>query len=244
MKLNRLPVLIRTEVTAAAKSANLPAVYSRALVALEEAVSELSFDKLKHVDISAEGLAVWAKAHQDEKLTKTARELKFRARRTANYIAEQLVKQRRASFVARGGIFCGRGKNGIPTGEPEGGGVQGVLKDAGYNLGEVKHIQAAARAPDETRFAQLSGRNLLIAAAGLGRKNKTRSDIFIATFRTSNNPLRYASWFRSNNARGIARRFDSAVEISIVRRDIELMRAWCEEFLKNLPRNISKGKTK
>ena len=241
MKLNRLPVLIRTEVTAAAKSANLPAVYSRALVALEEAVEELSFSKLKQVEVSAEGLAAWAKAHQDEKLTKTARELKFRARRTANYIAEKLAAKRKAEFTARGGRLLNNGN--IPATEPEKGGVTGVLEQAGYGVGEIRAIRHAAAVPDEPHFARMNTFNLEKAARGRGHVRSTLSDVYIAMFRNSNSPLRNNSWLRDNSARGLARQLTNPKEIEKSKQVVTLMHAWCEEFLKNLPRNVSKGKT-
>lgn len=245
MKLNRLPVLIRTEVTAAAKSASLPAVYSRALVALEEAVEELSFAKLKTVEISAEGLAAWAKAHQDEKLSKTARELKFRTRRTANYIAEKLVDQRRAAFVSRGGVLLNSGNNGkvVPGNEPEAGSIGSILREVGYKQGEVVNIQRAARVPDEPQFAHMSGLQLSQSLRGKGKRKLARSDVYYATFiKSSGTPLAYASWFRNNNARGIARQITDPTEIEKARQIITLTKAWCDEFLKNLPRNVSKAK--
>jgi len=227
-------------VTAAAKSASLPAVYSRALVALEEAISELSFDKLKQVEISAEGLAAWAKAHQDTKLTKTVRELKFRARRTANYIAEQLVKQRRAAFIARGGVTR---KGNVPLGEPERANIKELLHEAGYSAGEVHNIRNAGYAPDNC--AQMNGVELASAARGKKPRSQlqnTVSDIYRVAFMGSNSPLTDKSWFRQNSARGIARRLTSSIDIEKSKQTITLIHAWCEEFLKNLPRAVSKAK--
>lgn len=238
MKLNRLPVLIRTEVTAAAKGANLPAVYSRALVVLEEAVNELSFAKLKQVDISVEGLAAWAKAHQDEQLTKTARELKFRARRTANYIAEQLVKQRKAAFVARGGVLYNT--RFIPISEPESGGTVAVLQEAGYTQHEATLIQIVGRASDDK--SQLNDNQILSAMRGTGRKKVTLSAVFRTTFSENNAPLYRSSWFRNNSARGIARRLEGEIEIAKAKQIVTLTHAWCDEFLKNLPKTVSKAK--
>jgi hypothetical protein len=232
MKLNKLPVLIRTEVTAAAKSASLPAVYSRALIALEEAVSELSFDKLKQVEISAEGLAAWAKAHQDEKLTKTARELKFRTRRTAFYIAEQLSNQRRATFV--------RGPGGRPPGPFT------VLKEAGYAKGESSIICAAGRLPDTNKTAILSNANLRTKARGLGDKRRHQSEVYETVFgrdyKGKRSPLGWVKWFRENSARGVARKLNDPTEITKAKQTVTLIYAWCEEFLKNLPRTVSKAK--
>lgn len=240
MNLNRLPVLIRTEVTAAAKGASLPAVYSRALAVLEEAVSELSFAKLKNVEVSAVGLAAWAKAHQDTRLSETARELKFRARRTANYIAEQLVKQRRAAFIARGGSFLSNSL--IPSKEPESGGVCDILQEAGYKHKEVDNIRRAARAPDEPVFAQMNDNQLALATRGAGTRRKIATPIYFATFTDQHSPLSRASWLRDNNARGIARQLSDQTEIYKARQTVTLLRAWCDEFLKNLPRPVSKGK--
>lgn len=245
MKLNRLPVLIRTEVTAAAKSASLPAVYSRALVVLEEAVNELSFAKLKQVDISVEGLAAWAKAHQDEQLTKTARELKFRARRTANYIAEQLVKQRKDAFVARGGRLI-NGNHGaaqhVPVGEPESGGIHETLIHAGYKPSEVNTIRYVARAPDDLHHAQLPGTRLRDAVRGKSGY-KTYSKVYYEMFSSpAGSPLKLTSWFRNNNARGLARQLTDPLENAKARQSVALMRAWCEEFLSNLPKTVSKAK--
>jgi hypothetical protein len=241
MKLNRLPVLIRTEVTEAAKSASLPAVYSRALQVLEEAVEELSFSKLKTVEISAEGLAAWAKAHQDEKLTKTARELKFRARRTANYIAEKLVAQRRAAFIARGGSPK-RGNGGIPASAPESGGVRRVLTDAGYPTGEIRQIQTAARLPDTSESAQMPLVHALAAVRGKGRQKAVRSDLYMSVFRSPHSPFIHMHWIRENRASSLAKTFSSPKEIDKAKQYVTLMHAWCGEFLKNLPRNVSKAK--
>jgi hypothetical protein len=216
MNLNKLPVLVRTEVTAAAKGASLPAVYSRALAALDEAVSELSFAKLKTVEISVEGLAAWAKAHQDSKLSETARELKFRARRTANYIAEQLVKQRNK------------------------GSRMDVLKEAGYSKTESLYIHASARVEDTHQNAHLSGEKLMRIKTG--KRTSSMSDVYTAAF-GYNTPLSRVEWFRQNSARGIARRLTTDKEIAKAKQSVTLMRAWCEEFLKNLPRTVSKGKT-
>lgn len=239
MKLNRLPVLIRTEVTAAAaKGVNLPAVYSRALAVLEEAVNELSFAKLKTIEVSIEGLAAWAKATQDEKMTKTTRELKFRSRRTASYIAEQLVKRRKAAFIASGNPRTHNG--GIPS--TVRGSVESVLKEVGYNTAERQVINAAGRAPDNAYFAQLSAKQLQLAVRGTGRRPCKVSDVYRTTFSDNTTPLRNDSWFRRNNARGIARRLTTPTEITKARQRVVLIHAWCEEFLKNLPRTVSKAK--
>jgi hypothetical protein len=235
MNLNKLPVLIRTEITAAAKSASLPAVYSRALVALEEAVEELSFAKLRTVEISAEGLAAWAKAHQDEKLTKTARELKFRARRTANYIAEQLVKRRREEFISKGGVYE-RGRSG--TG---GGGLKSTLKEAGYSAAEANAIRWSSKLPDTPDSAQL-GYNQMAEQLRGKCGWRVKSPVYNSVFGESSSPLSRLYWFRNNNARGIARQLTSASEITLARQKAEIVRAWCDEFLKNLPRNVSKAK--
>jgi hypothetical protein len=244
MNLNKLPVLIRTEVTAAAKSASLPAVYSRALQVLEEAVEELSFAKLKTVEVSAEGLAAWAKAHQDEKLTKTARELKFRARRTANYIAEKLAAQRKAAFVSRGGVLRRGGSYGfcVPSGEPESGGPTDILHKAGYKGAEVLAIQMAAKLPDTPASAQLGHCGMRAAVRGKGRNRSIASSVYYEAFTTTNAPLRNKPWFRNNSARGIARKLDQPIEIEKARATVILVHAWCDEFLKNLPRNVSKAK--
>lgn len=235
MKLNRLPVLIRTEVTAAAKGASLPAVYSRALVALEEAVEELSFAKLKTVEISAEGLAAWAKAHQDEKLTKTARELKNRARRVALYIAEKLHQKRKAEFLAKGGST-----NPASLG-PAGINRQTVLDSAGYARGEQRVINAMGVLPDTPEMNSLGTRAIIDITRGMVRGSRTYSDTYFQAFRTSG-PLSRVSWFRDNNARGIARQLVNPIEVEKARAATTLMRAWCEEFLKNLPKTVSKAK--
>lgn len=240
MKLNRLPVLIRTEVTAAAaKGVNLPAVYSRALVALEEAVNELSFSKLKTVEVSVEGLAAWAKAHQDEKLSKTARELKFRARRTANYIAEQLVKQRKAAFIARGGKLVRGGR--APSGERIG--IRLVLTDAGYGSNEIENIRSASAVPDTPDFAQKTPTALREAARGNGRFRKWNlgSSVYRGAFHMANSPLSRCAWFRENRARSLALQINDD-EIAKARNTVTLVKAWCEEFLKNLPRHVSQAK--
>jgi hypothetical protein len=243
MNLNKLPVLIRTEVTTAdARGVNLPAVYSRALVVLEEAVEELSFSKLKAVEVSVEGLAAWAKATQDTTLTKQARELKFRARRTAFYIAEKLVAQRKQEFVARGGKLT-RGKMSVPQGEPEAGNLQSVLKDAGYRGGEIDQIRAAHKAADSPESAQLSLSALKQSTRGKGPgRFKASSSVYFAMFCNSSSPLKQRSWYRHNNARGLARRFSDEREVTEAREHVEFMRAWCDEFLKNLPRTVSKAK--
>jgi hypothetical protein len=231
MNLSKLPVLIRTEVSEAAKSAGLPAVYSRALVALEEAVTELSFDKLKQIDVSAEGLAAWAKAHQDTKMSKTARELKYRARRAALYIAEKLSAKRKAEFVRPKGF----------RGHPPGVGIQPILREAGYNRTEVGILNAVRNLPDTPEIAQLKDAAIKEVSRGKGRL-RASSDFYHAVFSLPHSPFIRARWCRENNARGIARQLTDPAEIQKAKEKVTLVRAWCDEFLKNLPRTVSKAK--
>lgn len=242
MKLNKLPVLVRTEVTAAAaRGVSMPEVYNRALVVLDECIEELSFAKLKTVEISVEGLAAWAKATADVKLTEKARELKFRARRTANYIAERLVKQRRAAFVARGGVTEG---GNVPRGEPEEGGITSVLRGAGYPSTECIKIRDASAVPDEPKFAQMNSFQLRREARALrGNTRGGRSAVYSFTFSFPGTPFVHLHWFRNNGARGLARQLTDPAEAEKAREKTTLVRAWCDEFLKSLPRNVSKGKT-
>jgi hypothetical protein len=218
MKLNKLPVLIRTEVTEAVKKADLPAIYSRALVALETAVSELSFGKLKQLEISVEGLATWAKAHQDDKMSATARELRYRSRRVAIYIAKRL-----ANLRARKG-------------------VQPVLLEAGYSLSEIRTITALDMLPDTPNTANMNVSQIKIAAIGKGNHTRSTSEVYRSLFSDHASPLCRNKWFRDNNARGIAKRLENETEIAKARQNITLMHAWCEEFLKNLPRKVSKAR--
>jgi len=251
MKLNRLPVLIRTEVTAAAKSANLPAVYSRALVALEEAVEELSFSKLKHIEISADMLASWAKASQDEKVTKQARELKNRARRAAGYIAEKLSATRRAEFMARGVRPIKAGRNSGLDDYVPGTSLGTILLEAGYKPSEVANITMVHKLPEPVTVDTLSKTTDQLrrdSASGKPRAYQTHSEctspstLFGMVFRAKNSPFSLTQWCRNNNARGVARRFEAEHEIAAARYTVTLVNAWCDEFLKNLPRNVSKAK--
>lgn len=244
MKLNRLPVLIRAEVTAAAKGENLPSAYTRALVVLQEAIDELSFAKLKQVNNMAEALASYAKASQDEQAVKKAKLLRYGYRRAALWLAKQLAAKRKEEFIKAGSKYP-RNHNAIP-----GGSVTAQLTTAGFSATERLYLGALDKLPDTEDTAVLGTNDMICAARVVNGNNRRRgglvfSSVFVDTIADkSNSPFikRRIEWCRNNSARGIARALKEEREINEAKRRVELMRAWCDEFLKNLPRNVSKAK--
>jgi len=242
MKLNKLPVLIRAEVTAAAKGAPLPAAYCRALVVLQEAVDELSFEKLRQVDTMAETLASYARASQDEQGIKKAKLLKYGYRRASLYLAKQLAAKRKADFIAQGK------KRAKTTGRIPGASISAQLSEAGFSDWEQKTLYALNTLPDDEKTALMGTAQIRVCGRGKGVRKATQSDVFYYAFGRASNILgrpflpACMRWLRDNSARGIAKQLDDSIEIAEAKQRVELTRAWCEEFLKNLPKNVSKAK--
>lgn len=239
MKLNRLPVLIRTEVTAAAKGAPFPAAYSKALNVLQEAVDELSFAKLRQVNNMADTLASYAKASQDGQAVKKAKLLKYGYRRAALWLAQHLAAQRKKEFIGRGETSY----------QKPGTTARLQLQAAGFLPGEVGIIGDLEKLPDSPDMPFKNTRDIREAARGVGRKAPSQSDVYRNSFGTLagyahampfNKPS--VEWCRENSARGLARRLNIESEIVEAKWRVELVRAWCDEFLKNLPKTVSKAK--
>ena len=221
-----LPAIIKTQLTVAQYSeAQIPAAYDRALVALQEAIDSLSFERLKEAEINAEALAAMAKMFDNDEARKKAGILKLRHRRAAFYIARRLLKQ-------GANIKNNRGRPAENS----------VLRKAGYPGKEAIYICQAGRLTDEKALALeeaggIGSNELSALARGNGRRSILRSSLFTdVTVGFSPTGGSVSSWIRNNNARGIARIIVSKKEQSILKQRAQLVVSWCQELIKNLPK--------
>jgi hypothetical protein len=236
MNLRKLPVVVKSELIRAGyarsdKTASLPVVYSTALAALEEAVEETSFEKLRACEVKIDTLATYAAAIQDTKMGAAAKRLKYNYRKAAFKMAERIKAERLAAYVRPKGQ-CGGTKVGV--------GIVPVLMDNGFTLTEAGAVRATQYVSEEEAalLPTDSAKSMIVLSKGRHGKKKRPAlgpayhDLFMrGQFKSDN-----IRWFRTNQARGVARQFTDKHEQKTARVRVILVRAWCDEFLKNLPK--------